>query len=167
MDLTITKTNQQQLGVVFKQEQVENKSIVIIETVVPHSPAFEAGLTSGDILLAVDSKSVNSMAQVAKIVKSITATSFCVRIRRVVKSYIFTSKIGIVHSKTEQQLSKSDSTDDLDDYDRLDKKSDLDVKKPKSIESRFKNSDKLPKLLSTSNENVSKLAQTIGNFITN
>lgn len=165
MDLTITKTSQQQLGIVFKQDQIDNKSIVIVETVVPHSPAYEAGLNPGDSLLAVDSKTVNSMAQVAKIVKSITATSFSVRVKRIVKNYIFTSKLGLVHSKTEQQLSKSESTDDLDDID--DKEKNSENKKQKSIvniESRFKNSDKLPKLLSTSNENVSKLAQTIGNF---
>lgn len=180
MDLTIIKNNQQQLGIVFKQEQLENRSIVTIETVIPHSPAFDAGLIPGDCLLAVDSKSVTNMAQIAKIVKSITAPSFCVRIRRVVKNYIFTSKQGFINSKTETQMFKSDSADDLDDILNVDKlavdksKSDKSItenveisKKPKSIgnlEARFKNSDKLPKLLSTSNENVSKLAQTIGNF---
>lgn len=166
MDLTITKNRQQQLGVVFKQEQIDSKSIVTVETIVPQSPASNAGLIPGDNLLAVDSKPVNSMAQVAKIVKSIQSTSFCVRIRRIVKSYIFTSKQGLIITKTES-LSKSESADDLDDI-LEDKKSDVDLsKKPKSIanvESRIKNSDKLPKMLSSSNENVSKLAQTIGNF---
>lgn len=166
MDLTITKSRQQPLGVVFKQEQIDSKlSIVTVETIVPHSPAADSGLCPGDNLLAVDTKPVNSMAQVAKIVKSIQSSSFSVRIRRVVKNYIFTSKQGLLIPKTES-LSKSESADDLDDID--DKKSDVDIsKKPKSIvniESRFKNSDKIPKILSSSNENVSKIAQTIGNF---
>lgn len=166
MDLTISKNHQQQLGVVFKQEIIDSKSVVTVETLVPNSPASNAGLCPGDNLLAVDSKTVNSMAQVAKTVKSIQSTSFCVRIRRVVKNYIFTSKQELFISKTDS-ISKSESADDLDDI-LEDKKSDVDLsKKPKSIvnlESRFRNSDKLPKILSSSNENVSKLAQTIGSF---
>lgn len=57
-------------------------------------------------------------------------------------------------------MSKSESAEDLDEP--------VEDKRPRtfvSLESRFKNNgDRLPKMLSTSNENVSKLAQTIGSF---
>lgn len=177
------KNRQQQLGVVFKQEPLEYKGTmtccVTVETVVPQSPAADAGLCPGDTLMLVDSKSVTSMTHVAKIIKSVTAASFSVRIRRMVKNYVITSKQSSSNQKTESKtpIPKSDSTDDLDDFEdfeKIDKKSADKVleyvdtsRKSRSIvhlESKFKSSDKLPKLLSSSNENVSKLAQTIGNF---
>lgn len=162
MDLTITKNRQQQLGIVFKQEQVDNKSIVTVETIVPNSPASNAGLLPGDNLLSVDSKCVNSMTQVAKIVKAIQTASFCVRVRRVVKNYVFISKKEMGLIKVDESISKSESVDDLDEI--LDDKKLIDKPLTKSFEiSRFRN-DKIPKILSSSNENVSKIAQTIGNF---
>lgn len=191
MDLTIMKNRQQQLGVVFKQEPVDSKGSlscsVTVETIVSQSPAYDAGLCAGDILIAVDSKIVTNMTQVAKIIKSVSAASFSIRVRRNVKNYVFSSKVNSTSStpnnlstsfnqKTDRlPIPKSDSTDDLDDLQdfekieikkvNIDKEKMLDLldKKPKSIsnlESKFKNS----KLLSSSNENVSKLAQTIGNF---
>lgn len=89
LDIVINKDRSQQLGTVFKQvnspDDRSAKTYVIIETIVPLSAAYKADLRRGDVIIAVDSKLVATMSQVAKIVKSISRPCFTVRVERKVK----------------------------------------------------------------------------------
>ncbi|KYN18193.1 PREDICTED: PDZ domain-containing protein 8 isoform X1 [Trachymyrmex cornetzi] len=84
LDLIISKTGSQQLGVVFKQEIVPEigQMCVLVETIVSGSPAAIAEMRKGDILVAVDSKKVSNMNQVAKFVKSAVQRRFIIRVER-------------------------------------------------------------------------------------
>ncbi|XP_011863518.1 PREDICTED: PDZ domain-containing protein 8 isoform X2 [Vollenhovia emeryi] len=84
LDLIISKTGSQQLGVVFKQEVVPEvgQMCVLVETIVSGSPAAIAEMRRGDILVAVDGKKVSSMNQVAKFVKSAVQRRFIIRVER-------------------------------------------------------------------------------------
>lgn len=84
LDLIISKTGSQQLGVVFKQEIVSEigQMCVLVETIVCGSPAAIAEMKKGDILVAVDGKKVSSMSQVAKFVKSAVQRRFIIRVER-------------------------------------------------------------------------------------
>ena len=84
LDLIISKTGSQQLGVVFKQEIVSEigQMCVLVETIVSGSPAAIAEMRKGDILVAVDSKKVSNMNQVAKFVKSAVQRRFIIRVER-------------------------------------------------------------------------------------
>lgn len=84
LDLIISKTPQQQLGVVFKQDVIPEvgTSCVIVETIVSGSPAAIAEMRRGDILIAVDGKKVLNMNQVAKFVKSAAQRRFIIRVER-------------------------------------------------------------------------------------
>ncbi|XP_044259435.1 PDZ domain-containing protein 8 [Tribolium madens] len=141
LEITMTKLKQAQLGVIFKPE----RSSVAVESVSPHSCAFKSGLKPGDIVLAVENKSVSSVPQVAKFIKSVTSTHVTLRVKRLVDSYILRKK----------HFEKG-STDEMDQ----DESSFIIVD---NVETPKKPAEKIPKSLS-SNENVSKFAQTIGNF---
>lgn len=83
LDVIITKAKAQQLGIVFKQESInKSNTSVVIETIVPNSPAYEAKLYRGDVIVSIEGKPVTSTNQVAKIVKSINLTTFNIRIER-------------------------------------------------------------------------------------
>jgi len=84
LDLIISKTGSQQLGVVFKQEIVPEigQVCVLVETIVSGGPAAIAEMKKGDILVAVDGKRVSSMNQVAKFVKSAIQRRFIIRVER-------------------------------------------------------------------------------------
>lgn len=84
LDLIISKTSSQQLGVVFKQEVVPEigQMCVLVETIVFSSPAAIAEMKKGDILVAVDGKKVSNMNQVAKFVKSAVQRRFIIRVER-------------------------------------------------------------------------------------
>lgn len=84
LDLIISKTSSQQLGVVFKQELVPEigQVCVLVETIVATSPAAIAEMKKGDILIAVDGKRVANMNQVAKLVKSAVQRRFIIRVER-------------------------------------------------------------------------------------
>ncbi|XP_014471199.1 PREDICTED: PDZ domain-containing protein 8 isoform X3 [Dinoponera quadriceps] len=84
LDLIISKTGSQQLGVVFKQEVVPEvgQVCVLVETIVSGSPAAIAEMRKGDILVAVDGKKVSNMNQVAKFVKSAAQRRFIIRVER-------------------------------------------------------------------------------------
>lgn len=55
-----------QLGLVCCQ----GVGVVIIDTVVPMSPAYRADLRRDDVVLAIDNKPVNNVAQVSKVLSS-------------------------------------------------------------------------------------------------
>ncbi|KAG7196646.1 hypothetical protein KM043_015987 [Ampulex compressa] len=84
LDLIISKTSSQQLGVVFKQEVVPEIGhvCVLIESIVSGSPATIAEMRKGDIVVAVDGKKVSNMNQVAKFVKNAMQRRFIIRVER-------------------------------------------------------------------------------------
>jgi hypothetical protein len=116
LDLIISKTGSQQLGVVFKQEIVSEigQMCVLVETIVSGSPAAIAEMRKGDILVAVDGKKVSSMNQVAKFVKSAVQRRFIIRVeRRYSKADLNERGQRTDSEKTsfaERKASKSDST---------------------------------------------------------
>ncbi|KAL0129138.1 hypothetical protein PUN28_004079 [Cardiocondyla obscurior] len=84
LDLIISKTGSQQLGVVFKQEVVPEigQMCVLVETIVSGSPAAIAEMRKGDILVAVDGKKVSNMNQAAKFIKSAVQRRFIIKVER-------------------------------------------------------------------------------------
>jgi C-terminal processing protease CtpA/Prc len=83
LDLTLIKNPLQQLGMVFKQEFVVERyqACVLVETVLPQSPASAADVRHGDIVVAVDGKRITSMSQAARIIKG-TGDKFTIRVER-------------------------------------------------------------------------------------
>jgi C-terminal processing protease CtpA/Prc len=83
LDLTLIKNPLQQLGIMFKQEFVVERyqACVLVENVVPQSPANAADVRRGDIVVAVDGKRITSMAQAARIIKG-TGDKFTIRVER-------------------------------------------------------------------------------------
>ncbi|XP_070165604.1 PDZ domain-containing protein 8 isoform X2 [Polyergus mexicanus] len=120
LDLIISKTASQQLGVVFKQEIVSEvgQMCVLVETIVSGSPAAIAEMRKGDILVAVDGKRVSSMNQVAKFVKTAVQRRFIIRVERrhskADSSERGQKMDGERTSFTERKTSKSDSVSRMD-----------------------------------------------------
>lgn len=165
LELTITKVRQQQqLGVIFKQES----SLVVVDVVTPQTPASKAGLKPGDVILAIENKSVLNVTQIGKLFKSVSAVNISIRVERIVNNYIFKFKdIDKTDNKTplitntDEDLLQNDQ-DNFVMVDNVIKPDEGDDKKNK-MDVKTKCCDKVPKLITT-NENVSKFAQTIGNF---
>ncbi|XP_014369658.2 PDZ domain-containing protein 8 isoform X2 [Papilio machaon] len=55
---------------------------VLVDTVVPMSPAYRADLRRDDVVLAIDNKPVNNVAQVGKLLRSVERRAVTVRVRR-------------------------------------------------------------------------------------
>lgn len=107
LDLIISKTSSQQLGVVFKQEIVPEigQNCVLVETIVTGSPASIAEMKRGDILVAVNGKKVSNMNQVAKLVKSATQRRFIIRVER---KYLNWTKPDFEKSSLDSGISRGD-----------------------------------------------------------
>ncbi|XP_017773044.1 PREDICTED: PDZ domain-containing protein 8 [Nicrophorus vespilloides] len=153
LELTMTKVRQQQLGVIFKQEA----NTVIVESVTPQTPAAIAGLKPADIVLAIENKNITNVSQISKIIKSITSVNISIKIERISSGYYYRQ------TKTDRLENPVICVNDEDVVEQesfvvLEKPEEVDVKKPKT------KSDKMPKLISGGNENMSKFAQTLGNF---
>ncbi|CAB0032578.1 unnamed protein product, partial [Trichogramma brassicae] len=84
LDLIISKVSSQQLGVVFKQEQVAEigQNCVLVETIVNGSPAAIAEMKKGDVVVAVNGKKVLNMNQIGKLIKSAAQRRFIIRVER-------------------------------------------------------------------------------------
>ncbi|CAD6241176.1 GSCOCG00009197001-RA-CDS [Cotesia congregata] len=84
LDLIISKSNNHQLGVVFKQETIPEigQNCVVVETIVAGSAAGVAEMRKGDILVSVDGKKVGNMNQVGKLVKNAAQRRFVIRVER-------------------------------------------------------------------------------------
>ncbi|XP_062554858.1 PDZ domain-containing protein 8 [Armigeres subalbatus] len=100
LDLEIHKAKNQQIGIVFKQSD----QLVIIEAVIPNTPASKAELKRGDVLLSIQGKRVSTINQVAKIIKALNRPMFILRIERIVSGTIRND--GLI--------------DDLDDFEEID-----------------------------------------------
>ncbi|XP_041973909.1 PDZ domain-containing protein 8 isoform X2 [Aricia agestis] len=55
---------------------------VLVDTVVPMSPAYRADLRRDDVVLAIDNKPVNNVAQVGKLLRMVERRAVTVRVRR-------------------------------------------------------------------------------------
>lgn len=174
LELTVMKLRQAQLGVIFKQEQAS----VVIDSVTPHAAGARSGLKPGDLVVAIESKNVNSVQQVSKLMKSMPNSSITFRVERIVDNYVIKNK-GTEKSESKLQPVAAVEVDDTDVtqieqdsfiiVDNVKPKTINEVgdpaKKTKSIPGfdKFRTPEKVPKLIPSS-ENVSKIAQTIGNF---
>ncbi|XP_022208854.2 LOW QUALITY PROTEIN: PDZ domain-containing protein 8 [Drosophila obscura] len=85
LDVFIHKAKNQQIGIVFKQS---TSQLVRIESVLPNTPACKSNLMAGDALVAIEGKQVTTIQQIAKVVKTLQATVFCLRIERVIPGII-------------------------------------------------------------------------------
>lgn len=115
IDIVVNKEHTQQLGTVFKQVQPNDKSkpFVVIETVVPLSAAYKADLRRDDIIIAVDSKIVNGMNQIVKIIKSINRPCFTIRIeRRTRKNVVENDRSFKRDDQKQDMLTAENSADD-------------------------------------------------------
>ncbi|KAJ8734228.1 hypothetical protein PYW07_014779 [Mythimna separata] len=55
---------------------------VLVDTVVPMSPAYRADLRRDDVVLAIDNKPVNNVAQVGKLLRQVERRAVTVRVKR-------------------------------------------------------------------------------------
>ncbi|XP_034824149.1 PDZ domain-containing protein 8 [Maniola hyperantus] len=56
--------------------------VVLVDTVVPMSPAYRVDLRRDDVVLAIDNKPVNNVAQVGKLLRIVERRAVTVRVRR-------------------------------------------------------------------------------------
>lgn len=172
LELTVTRLRQAQLGVIFKQEQ----GSVIIDSLSSHCAGARSGLKAGDVVLAIESRNITSVQQISKLMKSLSNSSITFRVERVVDNYVIKGKDLDKKEFKSQSLPPEENVEDADigqaeqdSFVIVDKpkhtSESVELKKAKSIPGfdKFKTPEKVPKLI-TGNENVSKIAQTIGNF---
>lgn len=84
LDIEIHKAKNQQIGIVFKQLE----SAVMVDAVIPNTPAMKAHLCKGDLLVSIESKKINNINSITKIVKSLNRPVFKLRIERIVGGVI-------------------------------------------------------------------------------
>lgn len=80
LDLEIRKAKNQQIGIVFKQLD----TCVLVEAIIPNTPATKAKLRPGDILVTIQGKSVTHINHISKIIKSLNRTVLTLRIERMI-----------------------------------------------------------------------------------
>ncbi|CAH1188292.1 unnamed protein product [Phyllotreta striolata] len=155
LEITISKARQAPLGVVFKQDQ----GAVAVESVSTFGAAYKSGLQPNDVVLAVDNRSVQTVPQVAKLIKSVAAANYTLKVERVAENYRIKSK----YSADETERREPCPTAEVPEENELAREqSDQDgfvmvETQPKDTKKR------VPKII-PSNENMAKFAQTIGNF---
>uniref|UniRef100_A0A182NRJ8 PDZ domain-containing protein 8 n=1 Tax=Anopheles dirus TaxID=7168 RepID=A0A182NRJ8_9DIPT len=84
LDIEIHKAKNQQIGIVFKQTDQS----VLIDAVIPNTPASKAELRRGDVLLSIQGKRVTNINQVPKVIKALNRPMFVLRIERLVAGQI-------------------------------------------------------------------------------
>lgn len=83
MDIEIHKVKNQQIGIIFKQSDQ-----VVIENILPNTPAAVAKIRQGDVLKSIDGHQVSHINHVAKVLKSLNSTVLILRISRIVPGII-------------------------------------------------------------------------------
>ncbi|KAE8751360.1 hypothetical protein FOCC_FOCC001931 [Frankliniella occidentalis] len=108
LDVSIVKSPQQQLGIVFRQEFVADRyqACVIVDTVLPGSPASNSDVQPGDLLIAVEGKKISTIAQAAKCMKG-AGDKYTLRLERRVA---FNSSASNSASETESTAIRSNVT---------------------------------------------------------
>lgn len=87
IDLKIHKAKNQQIGIIFKQTE----NCVIVDSIIPNTPATKANFCHGDILISIDGKKVSHINHISKIVKNLSAAHFMLRIERIVGGILKTN----------------------------------------------------------------------------
>lgn len=85
LDVEIHKAKNQQIGIVFKQIE---SSQVLVESIIPNTPAAVAELKRGDALLSIEGRQVQSINHVAKLLKNLNKSVFTMRVERTVNGFI-------------------------------------------------------------------------------
>jgi PDZ domain-containing protein 8 len=83
MDIEIHKAKNQQIGIIFKQTDQ-----VIVESIIPNTPAAVAQLKTGDVLISIEGKRITHINQVAKTLKNINKSVLQLRVERIVVGVI-------------------------------------------------------------------------------
>ncbi|KAJ8936902.1 hypothetical protein NQ318_010929 [Aromia moschata] len=152
LEITMTKLRQAQLGVIFRQEQ----GLVLVDSVAPHSTAFRSGLRPNDIVVAVENRSVQTVPQVAKYIKSTSAANITLRVERLAENYTIKSK----HEEVAEVKATSPAPELVEEAELTQTEQDSFVVVDSVKDTRRRG----PKMIIPSNENMSRFAQTIGNF---
>lgn len=84
LDLEIHKAKNQQIGIVFKQTD----QCVLVEAIIPNTPATKAKLNRGDVLISIEGKKITHINHISKIIKSLNRPVFTLRIERMVAGVI-------------------------------------------------------------------------------
>lgn len=152
IEVTMTKVRQAQLGVIFRQDQ----GAVIVDSVSPHSTAYKSGLRPNDIVVTVENKTVQTVPQVAKLIKSISAANVTLKVDRLTENYILKSK-KVEESDTRVLNTATPEVPDEAELTQTEQDNFIVIENVKDTKKR------VPKII-PSNENMAKFAQTIGNF---
>lgn len=102
LDLEIRKAKNQQIGIVFKQLE----QCVIVEAIIPNTPATKAKLRMGDVLVAIEGKKVTHINHISKLIKSLNKSVFILRIERLIPGSI----------RNDQVLEDYDVYEDFSDF---------------------------------------------------
>ncbi|KAL7018844.1 hypothetical protein ACKWTF_010928 [Chironomus riparius] len=84
LDIEIHKAKNQQIGIIFKQTPDQ----ILIETIIPNTPAAVAKLKRGDVLLSIEGRRVMHINHVAKVLKSLNKSAFTMRVERTINGVI-------------------------------------------------------------------------------
>lgn len=79
LEVHIQRAKNQQLGIMFHQRTVDT---VIVERVLPNTPATRANLMAGDRLLAIEERPVTTIPQLSKLIKAISRPEIVFRVER-------------------------------------------------------------------------------------
>ncbi|XP_059620798.1 PDZ domain-containing protein 8 [Phlebotomus argentipes] len=113
LDLEIHKAKNQQVGIVFKQTE----NAVMIESIIPNTPAAKANLKKNDILIAIEGRKVTQLTHVTKIMKSIHRPMFVLRIERttrgVIKNDAVAEDFELIESIDDGNISFSKASDSV------------------------------------------------------
>ncbi|XP_055677411.1 PDZ domain-containing protein 8 [Lutzomyia longipalpis] len=113
LDVEIHKAKNQQIGISFKQ--IENA--VMIDAIIPNTPAAKANLKKRDILISIEGKKVNHLTHVSKILKGINRPMFLLRIQRsaqgVIKNDAVQEEFEIIESIDDGNISFSKASDSV------------------------------------------------------
>ncbi|XP_060526911.1 PDZ domain-containing protein 8 isoform X2 [Cylas formicarius] len=151
LEITVVKLKQAQLGAIFRQET----GCVVVDSVAVNSCAQQAGLRSCDVVISVENKLVSTVPQVGKFMKSISGTSVTLRVERVVDNYVIRCR-GVEESRDTVDAKCDDDEPELT---QTEHESFVMVDNVKKDERKNRSPKMMP-----SNENMTKLAQTISSF---
>lgn len=98
-DIEIHKAKNQQIGIDFKQMD----KYVMIDGIIPNTPAMKAKLYKGDVLISIDGKKITNISQISKIVKNLNRPVFMLRIERIVSGIIKSNRNSIVFGDVDDE----------------------------------------------------------------
>lgn len=98
-DIEIHKAKNQQIGIAFKQVD----QTVLIDAIIPNTPAMKAQLCKGDMLVSIEGKKISNINQITKIVKSLNRPVFIIRIERIVAGVIKSETNSMAFGDTEDE----------------------------------------------------------------